>query len=130
MSYNQIGILIGICAVSVLGLIRTKMNTPLLKRIWKSVLLNFFLYTLLLIVIEIRWEFILENAKSFDLDNNGFIDGAEVTEEAIRAQNKATSDTGSNFAFITAAFFSLIVSFTIFLTTSVIAYLNTKSNNA
>jgi hypothetical protein len=45
---------------------------------------------------------------AFDLDHNGFIDGAEITAESIEANSKAAADTGLTLAPIVGIFYSII----------------------
>lgn len=108
MSYNEIGILLGASAIVLIFLVRNWAKTPYLKAIWKSSLLLFALYVTVLVIVEIRWHFISEHAKSFDLNGNGFVDLEEYTdtEEAMEALNRVTQDTAKNFAFITGAILS------------------------
>jgi len=112
MSYNQIGILLGICAVLIILLTWKKIHNPYLKSLWKSGLLVFSLYATLLVLIEIRWHFISEFASKFDTNGNGFVDLSEYSEEAIKAMNKRTiGDKARLSAPVTIAALSAIIGF-------------------
>lgn len=112
MSYNQIGILLGICVLLFLGITFKKVHNPYLLGIWKSGLLVFTLYAALLIYIEIHWQFILDYADTYDLNGNGFVDLNEYSEEAIAAMNKKTYGTNVRiYAPLTMAVFSSIIGF-------------------
>lgn len=110
MNYNQIGILLGICAIALLGLTLKKVDNPYIKGLWKGGLLVFTIYAALLIFIEIRWQFISDYANTYDLNNNGFVDLNEYTDEAMEAMNKRTY--GANirlYAPVTMAIISSII---------------------
>ena len=109
MSYNEIGILLGAFAFILILLARNWARTPYLKTIWRSSLLLFALYVTILVVVEIRWHFIKEHMLSFDLNQNGFIDLDEYSDEAIKALNRVTRDTAKNFAFLTGAILSATI---------------------
>ncbi|WP_420604228.1 hypothetical protein [Flagellimonas sp.] len=115
LNYNEMGILMGLFALMLIFLVQKKVKGKFLKTIWKCSLLFFILYTSILIFVEIRWYFISEHAKSFDLNQNGFVDLDEYNEEAINALNRVTQDTAKNFAFITVGMLSLAVSFSFLL---------------
>lgn len=112
MGYNQIGILLGICAIAFLGFTMKKIRNPYIKGIWKSALLVFILYVALLIFIEIRWQFISEYASTYDLNGNGFVDLDEYSDKAMEAMNKKM--IGANiriYAPLTMAVFSSMIGF-------------------
>ncbi len=112
MGYNQIGILLGVCAIAFLGFTIKKIRNPYIKGIWKSTLLVFTLYVALLVFIEIRWQFISEYASTYDLNGNGFVDLDEYSDEAIEAMNQRTQ--GANirtYAPLTMAVFSSMIGF-------------------
>lgn len=112
MNYNQIGIILGICAILVILLTKKKIRNPYLKSLWKSGLLVFTLYAILLIFIEVRWQFISEFANKFDLNGNGFVDLNEYSEEAINAMNKRTKGAAVRlYAPLTMAALSSIIGF-------------------
>lgn len=127
MSYNQIGILLGICAVLFILLTWKRIHNPYLKSLWKSGLLAFSLYAVLLMAVEIRWHYIKAHAESFDLNGNGFVDLNEYSDEALKAMNRVTQDTARGFAFITVALFSGIISFTHLLVDFTIIRLKSKN---
>ncbi|MEZ4811558.1 MAG: hypothetical protein R2819_14455 [Allomuricauda sp.] len=128
MNYNEIGILLGLSAVTVILLVRKKINGPYAKSIWKSALLLFSLYALILIVVEIRWYYLNEHVKSFDLDKNGFVDLYEYTEEAQKAMNKITQNTARSYAPVTVALLSSTVSFAYLLVDLVMVHLKIKNS--
>ncbi|MAU16520.1 MAG: hypothetical protein CMH46_13390 [Muricauda sp.] len=112
MNYNQIGILLAICAIAFLGITWRKVSNPYVKGLWKSGLLVFTLYAALLIYIEIRWQFISDYANKFDLNGNGFVDLNEYSDEAIKAMNRRTyGSTVRGYAPLTMAAFSSIIGF-------------------
>ncbi|WP_420400723.1 EF-hand domain-containing protein [Flagellimonas sp.] len=115
-SYNELGILFGLACTAVVLSVRKKIKHPHHKSLWKSALLLFSLYTLMLIITEVRWYFIKEQLQAFDLNQNGFIDLEEYTDEAIEALNKRTKDTARNYAFLIAAVISAVVSLTFYTT--------------
>ena len=50
------------------------------------------------------------NSNRFDLNQDGFFSGNEITTEQQEAMRNLTSDTGRNFSFITGLIFSGIIS--------------------
>ncbi|MEX0361147.1 MAG: hypothetical protein AB3N10_09185 [Allomuricauda sp.] len=115
-SYNELGILFGLASTAVVLSVRKKIKQPHHKSLWKSALLLFSLYTLMLLITEVRWYFIKEQLQNFDLNQNGFIDLEEYTDEALEALNKRTKDTARNYAFLIAAVISAVVSLTFYTT--------------
>lgn len=116
MNYNQIGILLGICAMAFFGFTLKKVSNPFLKGLWKSGLLVFTIYAGLLIFIEIRWQFISDYASKYDLNGNGFVDINEYSEEAIAAMNRKTyGTTVRGYAPLTMAVISTIIGFAFLL---------------
>ncbi|MEC3966323.1 hypothetical protein [Flagellimonas halotolerans] len=112
MNYNQIGILLGICAIAFLGITLKKVNNPYIRGIWKSGLLVFVLYAALLIYVEIRWQFISDYVSKYDVNGNGFVDLNEYSDQAIGAMNKMTSSAKEkSYAALTMAAFSSIIGF-------------------
>ncbi|WP_036379920.1 hypothetical protein [Muricauda sp. MAR_2010_75] len=128
MNYNQIGIILGICAILVILLTKKKIQNPYLKSLWKSGLLVFILYSVLLIAVEVRWHYIKSYAESFDLDGNGFVDLNEYSDEALKAMNRVTQDTARGFAFITVALFSSMISFAYLLADFTITRMKIKKS--
>ena len=78
----------------------------------RKLLINLFLGTYILIIAYvILYDIYLQNnLNSFDIDNNGFFSGSEITIEQKKAMHKLSSDTGRNFSFITGLFYSAILS--------------------
>ena len=128
MRYNHIGILLGICSVLFILLTWKKIHNPYLKCVWRSGLLVFALYVVILIAVEIRWHYITEYAKSFDLNGNGFVDLNEYSDEAVEAMNRVTQDTARNYAVITVALFSGMISFAYLLVDLIITRLRIKKS--
>ncbi len=112
MNYNQIGILLGICAIAFFGFSLKKVSNPYLKGLWKSGLLVFTIYAVLLIYIEIHWQFISDYASKYDVNGNGFVDLNEYSDAAIEAMNKKTyGSTIRGYAPVTMAALSSIIGF-------------------
>lgn len=128
MNYNQIGIILGICAILFILLTWKKIQNPYLKSLWKSGLLVFILYSVLLIAVEVRWHYIKSYAESFDLNGNGFVDLNEYSDEALKAMNRVTQDTARRFAFITVALFSSMISFAYLLADFIITRMKIKKS--
>lgn len=105
---------------------RKRIHRPYSKSMWRSTLLLFALYFLVLTYVEIRWYYIREYATSFDLNNNGFIDWEETNPESQDALKKTTNDTGRNFAFMTVGIFSFALSFIYLLFDVAITFLRVK----
>ncbi|RYC52587.1 hypothetical protein [Flagellimonas olearia] len=127
MSYNQIGILLGICAVLIILLTWKKIHNPYLKSLWKSGLLLFSLYATLLVLIEIRWHFISEFTSKFDTNGNGFVDLSEYSEEAIEAMNRrAYVANVRNYAPLTLAALSSIIGFSYLVSDVMVLRLQNK----
>ncbi|WP_293293847.1 hypothetical protein [Allomuricauda sp.] len=127
MNYNQIGILLGICAIALFGLTLKKVDNPYIKGLWKGSLLVFTIYAALLIFIEIRWQFISDYANTYDLNNNGFVDLNEYTDEAMEAMNKRTY--GANirlYAPVTMAIISSIIGLAYVLSDWAVIWLKNK----
>lgn len=103
--------MLGLSAVGIVLLVRNKLQGPYAKSIWKSALLLFSLYALILIYVEIHWYYLKQHAMSFDLDKNGFVDLYEYTQEAKEAMNKITQNTARSYAPVTVALLSSAVSF-------------------
>jgi len=127
MNYNQIGILLGICIILFILLTWKKVQNPYLKSLWKCGLLVFFLYSALLIFIEIRWHFISEFANKFDVNGNGFVDLNEYSDEAIKAMNRRTyGATVRLYAPLTMAALSSIVGFSYLVSDIMVMQLKNK----
>ncbi|NAY92888.1 hypothetical protein GTQ34_13275 [Muricauda sp. JGD-17] len=108
--------MIGVFAIVIVLLVRKKIQNAYIVVFYRSALLAFVMYVLILTSVEIRWHYITRHAQSFDLNGNGFVDLNEYTDEALAALNKATQDTSRTFAFVTVAIFSGLVSFAFLLT--------------
>ncbi|MBQ4822206.1 hypothetical protein [Aquimarina sp. MMG016] len=67
------------------------------------------------------------NLNQYDLNQDGFFTGDEVTEEFRIALKLLTQDTSRNFSFITGAIFSLLVSTPIYFMSLIIE--KVKSSN-
>ncbi|NDV43732.1 hypothetical protein [Flagellimonas sediminis] len=115
MSPNSIGILIGICGLMVIFLTKNKANTLFTKKLWHTSLILFLSYTILLLFVEIRWEYLQYYASRFDLNQDGTLDWNESTDEALNALQKASHDTARNFAFLTTALFSTLIATLFFI---------------
>ena len=127
MSKNLIGILLGICVILFILLTWKKIQNPYLKSLWKSGLVVFSLYAVLLIFIEIRWHFISEFANKFDLNGNGFVDLNEYSEEAIKAMNRRTKGAAVRvYAPLTMAALSSIIGFCYWVSDSMVVRLKNK----
>ncbi|MBO0328964.1 hypothetical protein [[Muricauda] lutisoli] len=127
MNYNQIGILLGICAIAFFGFTLKKVGNPYIKGLWKSGLLVFTIYAALLIFIEIRWQFISDYASKYDLNGNGFVDINEYSDEAIAAMNKMTGSAKErNYAALTIAGLSSIIGFAYLLSDWAVIRLKNK----
>ena len=127
MSYNQIGMLLGICILAFLGLTWTMVKNPYLKSLWRSGLLVFTVYVALLIYIEIHWQFISEYADKFDLNGNGFVDLNEYSDEAIKAMNRRTyGEAVRIYAPATMAALSSMIGFAFLLSDWVVTRLKNK----
>jgi len=51
----------------------------------------------------------------YDLDQDGFFGGAEITAEQEEAMRKLINDTGRNFSFITGFVFAALVSVAVYI---------------
>lgn len=60
----------------------------------------------------IYWKLALND---FDLNNDGFFSGAELTTEQAVAMKKVTSNTARNFSFRSALFSAFLSSFLVFI---------------
>ena len=78
----------------------------------RKLLINLFLgiYILIIAYVILYDIYLQNNLNSFDIDNNGFFSGSEITIEQKKAMQKLSSDTGRNFSFITGLFYSAILS--------------------
>jgi len=124
MNFNQIGILVGICAIAFFGFTLKKVRSPYIKGLWKSGLLVFFLYSAILIYVEIRWQFISSYAQKYDTNGNGFVDLNEYSDEAMAAMNKMTSGAkAKSFAALTVAVLSSIIGFAYLISDWAVTYL-------
>lgn len=127
MSYNQIGMLLGICILAFLGLTWRMVKNPYMKSVWRSGLLVFTLYVALLIYVEIHWQFISEYANKFDLNGNGFVDLNEYSDEAIKAMNRRTyGESVRIYAPATMAALSSMIGFAFLLSDWVVTRLKNK----
>ncbi len=102
-------------AISLLGIIflfkiKKKVNKRYGKSFWRGSLVFFVVYILILITVFIRWYYLKNQLDTFDLNHNGFIEMGEYSDDYRIAMERVTRDTARNFAFITAAVFSLFVS--------------------
>ncbi|NJB72781.1 hypothetical protein GGR42_003272 [Saonia flava] len=108
------------CILSVLGIVlllifKTKIHNPYLKCLWRSSLTFFVLYILILTTVALRWNYLENQILAYDLNSNGNMEWNEYTEEYKIASQRFISDTARNFAFLTGAVFSLIISSLILL---------------
>jgi hypothetical protein len=110
MSPNRIGILIGISGLMVIFLTKNKVNNLFTKKLWRTSLILFLSYIVLLLFVEIRWEYLQNYASRFDLNQDGTLDWNESTDEALNALQNASHDAARNFAFPTVALVSVIIS--------------------
>ncbi|MBC3846419.1 hypothetical protein H8K90_08510 [Winogradskyella echinorum] len=102
-----------IISILILGIIFLKRKRIFgigkLKWFWIS-LTVFFLFYLFIVGgatfddIYAQW-----NSNKFDLNQDGFFSGNEITPEQQEAMRNLTSDTGRNFSFITGLIFSGII---------------------
>ena len=84
--------------------IKFKYKRKLLVKLFLSIYI-------LIITYVIFYDIYLQyNLNGFDIDKNGFFNDLEITIEQKRAMKELTSDTGRNFSFITALFYSSILS--------------------
>ncbi len=112
MNYPSIiGILISLLCIVLLFFNRNKVSNLYGRSIWRSVFVFFALYILLLGSVAIYQQYLELKLDSFDLNNNGNIEMEEYTEEYRIASLKVTRDTARNFAFITGAMYSFVISF-------------------
>ena len=96
--------------------IKKKISKSSLKYdLWISVLLFFVIYFLIVSASAINGAYIQFVYDSYDINNNGFIENNEKTDGFDQAMLDVISDTARNFAFITGAIFSLILSLGNFL---------------
>ncbi|MCK0160667.1 hypothetical protein [Allomuricauda sp. F6463D] len=105
---------------------RKRIHQSYSKSIWRTTLLLFSFYFLVLTIVEIRWYYFHEYAASFDLNNNGFIDWRETNSESQNAVRKIIDDAPRNFAFLTVGVFSFLVSLLYLLIDVVITFLKIK----
>ena len=80
-----------------------------------SGLLFFIIYFILISISAINGIYIQYVYDSFDINQNGFIENIEKTEGFEQAMQDVTRDTVRNFAFITGAIFSFVISLVYFL---------------
>ncbi len=129
LNYNQIGILLGLLAIVVLLLIGKKIQNPYARCIWRSALLVCTLYAVILIGIEVYWHFLMERLKDFDLNDNGFVDLDEYSDEAMKTMDVIVQGSPEkNYAALTIALFSSFVSFAYLLADLII--IHKKTNNS
>lgn len=86
------------------------------KRIfWVSVSVFFVLY--LIIVGKASYDSVFYQLElyRFDLNNDGFFNGNELTEELNAVIKKQNNDVGRNFSFITGLVFSLLISLLVYV---------------
>ncbi|MDC6366546.1 hypothetical protein [Allomuricauda sp. AC10] len=126
LNYNEIGILLGSFAVVIIFFVQKKVENPYGKSVCRSARLLFALYAIILIAVEIRWYSLKQHAKSFDLDQNGFVDLYEYTDDAIKAMNRVTKNTARGFAFLTVAILSSAVSFAFLVSDLVVTHFKLK----
>ncbi len=65
----------------------------------------------------------------FDLNQDGFFSGEEITPEQQKAMKNLINDIGRNFSFITGVFFSGIVSLFIFIGGKIVEYISLNTKN-
>lgn len=129
MNYPSIiGILISLLCIVVLFFIRNKVANPYGRSIWRSAFVFFALYILILGSVAIHNQYLEFQVDSFDLNNNGNIEMEEYTDEYRIASEKVTRDTARNFAFLTGAIFSLVISSLFLLIDLIRVYLNIKKS--
>ncbi|WP_440881687.1 hypothetical protein [Tenacibaculum sp. C7A-26P2] len=98
------------------------------KRKWLWIGITVFFVIYLLIVggatyFDISSKFILQK---FDLNEDGFFSGKEITPEQKEAIRKVISDAGRNCSFIIGIIFSSVIAFFVFIGGKLIEYRNVK----
>lgn len=83
--------------------------------LWTSV--TIFLAAYLLVVgtatfVDIYYQWDLNR---YDLDQDGFFGGQEITKDQEAAMQRLTNDLGRNLSFVTGFIFALVISGTVFL---------------
>ncbi|MEH1009512.1 hypothetical protein VDP25_17370 [Winogradskyella sp. ECml5-4] len=68
------------------------------------------------------------NSNRFDLNQDGFFSGNEITSEQQEAMRNLISDTGRNFSFITGLIFSGIIAFFVFAIGKITELIKKKKN--
>ncbi|WP_179320737.1 hypothetical protein [Winogradskyella helgolandensis] len=68
------------------------------------------------------------NSNRFDLNQDGFFSGNEITSEQQEAMRNLISDTGRNFSFITGLIFSGIIAFFVFTFGKISELIKKKKN--
>jgi len=81
------------------------MKTPL-----KFLALSLIIYVSLVGYARYTQYKLVQKEKSFDLDQNGFINGDEITEDSRAASRAVASDTGRTFVVITGIPVALFLS--------------------
>ncbi len=96
--------------------------------IWISVTVFFGVY-LLIVAGAAYTDISLElSLRKFDLNGDGFFNGAEITAEQQERMHKFIADKGRNFSFISGIFFAGIIALCIFMGGKIIDYLNKRKN--
>ena len=92
--------------------------------LWISVFLFFVFYFLIVstsAIIDVYIQYVYD---LYDLNNNGFIESSEKTTGYENAEQNVISDTARNFAFITGAIFSFVLSMGVFLVRVIVRKIN------
>ncbi|MDB2606466.1 hypothetical protein N9Y48_01670 [Zobellia sp.] len=111
MNYpSLIGFIIGILSIIGLAFVEKKIDNPYLKSVWRSALFFFSMYILILVLVFIRWKYYETQLSSFDLNGDGSIALKEYTDEYRFVRDKVMSGADRNFAFVTGAALSFLLS--------------------
>ena len=80
------------------------------KLLWTSVIVFLFVYISVVGVATYNAIYYQWDLNRYDLDNDGFFGGQEITKDQETAMQRLTNDVGRNFSFITGLLFAGFIS--------------------
>lgn len=96
---------------------------------WISVTVFFFFYLLKVGLSAFLTVFYRIELNSYDLNQDGFFSGNELTPEQEIAMQKVVSDVGRNFSFITGGIYALVMAIITFIIGKVVSQINRKKTS-
>lgn len=123
-----IGFVIGIIGIAFLLYLRKNVSNTYWKCLWRSGILFFSMYVLILIVIAAKTQYLGFKLEAFDLNHNGLIDINEYTAEYRSLRDRLLKDPDRNNAFLNGALLSFVMAAIAFAIDLFTTYFQSKTD--